>query len=102
MSEMKQIEKAEIVSHLLKTIANPVRLLLLCLLLDKQHNVSEMLEKIDISQSALSQHLAILKKEDIIKSQKQGKYIYYSIKDQKTIDILAFLEKTCCNADLKH
>jgi DNA-binding transcriptional ArsR family regulator len=89
--EQISVEMAE----LLKTIANPIRLQILCCILEKKKNVSELLEKINIAQSPLSQHLAILKKNKIIKSEKHGKYIFYSIKDEKTKKILGFLGKIC-------
>ena len=85
------------VADLLKNIANPIRLMVLCNLLNKDMTVSDLLECIDISQSALSQHLTILREKNIIKDTKSGKYVYYSISDVKTKQILRFLHETCCN-----
>jgi DNA-binding transcriptional ArsR family regulator len=92
------IQKKELsieVANLLKTIANPIRLQILCCILEKKKNCSELLEKIDIDQSPLSQHLTILKKNQIIKSEKHGKYIFYSIKNEKIKQIFNFLYKIC-------
>ncbi len=85
------------VANLLKNIANPIRLMVLCNLLNKEMTVSELLKSIDISQSALSQHLTILREKSIIKDEKSGKYVYYSISDEKTKQILGFLHEICCN-----
>jgi DNA-binding transcriptional ArsR family regulator len=85
------------VADLLKNIANPIRLMVLCNLLNKDMTVSDLLECIDISQSALSQHLTILREKNIIKDTKSRKYVYYSISDVKTKQILGFLHQICCN-----
>ena len=73
--------------------------LCLCCLLDGKKNVSELLESVNISQSAMSQHLMLLKEKKILKDEKNGKYIYYSIIDEQTIQILGFLKKIC-NKDI--
>ena len=91
---------AEDVAQLLKNIANPIRLLILCNLLEGTKNVSELLENIDISQSALSQHLILLKENNIIKDNKVGKFVYYHIVDKKTEEILGFLNKICCESNI--
>ncbi len=92
---MNQTELATKIAEILKNIANPIRLECLCHLLDGKKNVSELLEKIKISQSALSQHLILLKEKGILKDEKAGKFIYYSIKDQQTVEILGFLKNVC-------
>ena len=86
---------AKEISSLLKKIANPTRLMILCQVIEKEKNVSELLEIVEVSQSALSQHLALLKKYKIIKDEKCGKYVFYSIRDQKTKEILGFLSEVC-------
>lgn len=88
------------ISELLKNIANPIRLQVLCHIFKKEKNVSELLEKIKISQSALSQHLVIMKENGIIKSEKKGKYVFYSLKNNKIKDILSFLKKICTKNDI--
>ena len=85
------------VADLLKNIANPIRLMVLCNLLKNDMTVSELLKCVDVSQSALSQHLTILREKNIIKDTKSGKYVYYSISHVKTKQILGFLHETCCN-----
>ena len=86
---------AKEISSLLKKIANPTSLMILCQVIEKEKNVSELLEIVEVSQSALSQHLALLKKYKIIKDEKCGKYAFYSIIDQKTKEILGFLSEVC-------
>ncbi len=86
---------AKEMSALLKKIANPTRLMILCQIVEKEKNVSELLKTVEVLQSALSQHLALLKKYKIIKNEKCGKFVFYSIKDQKTKKILGFLTEIC-------
>jgi DNA-binding transcriptional ArsR family regulator len=95
---MKYEEKQEFakkISDILQIISNPVRLLLLCHLLEKESNVSEMLKKITISQSALSQHIAILRKNNIISATKKGQFIHYNLADNMVKSILLSLQKLC-------
>ncbi len=92
---MQKYQHAVEISDLLKVISNPARLVLLCLLLQRQRNVSDLLDSIDISQSAISQHLAILREKNIIKAEKHGKYVFYSIKDARIVKILGFLSSIC-------
>jgi ArsR family transcriptional regulator len=92
---MNQKELSIKIAEILKNIANPIRLQCLCCLVDERKNVSQLLERIDISQSALSQHLILLKDKGIVKDEKVGKFIYYSIADEQTVEILGFLKKIC-------
>jgi len=65
----------------LRAVANPIRVKLILCLGKKPKNVSELIKVCNLSQSAVSQHLSILKKADIVVSQKEGKEIYYHLKD---------------------
>jgi DNA-binding transcriptional ArsR family regulator len=96
MAEKKQNEEMSFkIANLLKVIANPIRLQVLCCLLSGEKSVSHMLDLIDISQSALSQHLSILREKNVLKDNKVGKFIYYSIINQETVEILGFLKNIC-------
>lgn len=72
----KNSAKAE---SMLKILASAKRLMILCHLVKEKKSVSELLELVDLSQSALSQHLAKMRKEGILKCQKEGQIVYYSI-----------------------
>ncbi len=95
MTNKSKQKLAKEMASLLKRIANPSRLMILCQIAKKEKNVSELLKTVEVSQSALSQHLALLKKYKIIKDEKCGKFVFYSIKDQKTRKILGFLTEIC-------
>ena len=66
-------------SALLKVMGNEKRLLVLCQLVDKELSVGELLAGIKLSQSALSQHLAILREAGLVESRKSGQTVFYSL-----------------------
>ncbi len=94
MDEMK--EKAKEVSDLLKVLANDNRLLILCELAQNEQSVSELLAKLPITQSGISQHLAILKANGILSYDKKGQTIFYKIKDPRILKLLTTIKETYC------
>jgi ArsR family transcriptional regulator, virulence genes transcriptional regulator len=66
-------------ARLLKALANDHRLLILCMLVEGEHSVSEMNERLDLSQSALSQHLARLREEGLVETRREAQTIYYRV-----------------------
>ena len=63
--------------------SNPIRLKLLCCLNKKSSNVNELTNSCGLAQSAVSQHLSKLKSAGLVKSKRRGKYIYYSLENEK-------------------
>ena len=70
-------------SEISKTLANPIRLAILHSLRDGEKSVNELTEILTISQSNLSQHLAIMRQKGILKTRKQGTSIFYSVTNPK-------------------
>lgn len=87
-------ERAQEVSNLLKTLAHPERLKALCILAGGEQSVALLQQASSLSQSALSQHLAVLRKGDIIQMRKEAQCVFYSIKDPRILNLLGAL-KTC-------
>ncbi len=83
----------EIASEVLRAIAHPVRLKILCGLLKDECNVSEMIEKTNVSQSNVSQHLSILRRQRIIVPKRIGNKRCYRIVDERVVEILKILGK---------
>lgn len=79
-------------AKILKAISNLKRLEILFLLREGELSVGELQELVKLSQSALSQHLAILREEDIVKTRRKAQTIFYSIYEPKVLKILEFLE----------
>ncbi len=84
---------AKLASTLLKAIANPYRLIILSQLkVLGERNVNQLLANIAITQPALSQHLAVMRKEGLIATRKRGTLVYYSINEPLVNNILNALE----------
>lgn len=90
-------DQAKSVAKLLRVLSNENRLLVLCALIDEPQTVGRLLEKTPgISQSALSQHLTLLKAHGLVDSQKSGQNITYRIADPRLEEIIAVLKKNYC------
>ncbi|MCG3143967.1 MAG: Transcriptional activator HlyU [Gammaproteobacteria bacterium] len=84
-------------ARLMRSLANPHRLLVLCVLSEGELSVSELNERIPLSQSALSQHLAVLRREKLVRTRRESQTIYYSVTAGPAMDIVRLLhEKFCC------
>ena len=89
-------ESASSVVTILKSLANTDRLLILCHLAQSELNVSQIEEKTHINQPTLSQQLMMLRKSYVVTTLRDGKQIYYSIKDEKLIVVLTTLYDLYC------
>lgn len=90
------LKKCDEVSQLLKILAHPDRLRILCRLLDGKATVGEITEFCDISQSATSQFLARMKAEGLLSSQREGSYVYYAVGDRRLIQLLRAIRDSYC------
>ncbi|MEZ5840891.1 MAG: metalloregulator ArsR/SmtB family transcription factor [Hyphomicrobiales bacterium] len=86
-------------SALLKTLANEWRLMILCHLTETELSVGELERILGLNQSALSQHLAVLRRQGIVKTRRQAQQIYYSIANDKATSIISKLYDLYCAAD---
>jgi DNA-binding transcriptional ArsR family regulator len=84
-------------ARLMKTVGNESRLMVLCALVDRELTVTELLERVDLSQSALSQHLAVLRREKLVATRRESQSIYYSLASSTAGKLIAFLHKTYCS-----
>jgi len=90
-------EMAGFVAAILKELSNEKRLLILCALIEnKGVSVAELAETVNLSQSAMSQHLARLREQAIINFRRDGATIHYFIADQKISRILKTLKSLYC------
>ena len=80
----------------LKSLAHRDRLKLLCGLIEGELPVSDIESQVGASQSAVSQHLARLKDEGILRSRRDGRQIFYSIADPVALEIVALLYQRFC------
>lgn len=80
-------------SNFLKAMAHHGRLMILCHLVTGEKSVTELENLLSLRQAAVSQQLARLRFEDLVGSRREGKAIYYSIKDKKVLKILFLLNE---------
>jgi DNA-binding transcriptional ArsR family regulator len=94
---LKQLEKsAHKASDLLGAMANPSRLMILCQLASGERSVSDLQPAIGLSQSALSQHLAVLRRKHLVRTRRVGQSIYYSLSSGQAASIMQTLHEQFC------
>lgn len=77
----------------LKIMANENRLFIMCNLLDGELSVSELAERVNLGQSALSQHLALLREQELVSTRKESQVVYYSLHSPAVIKMLGLLKE---------
>ncbi len=91
--------RANEVAALLRELANEKRLLILCLLVETgEMRVSDLAERVGLSQSALSQHLARLREEKLVTFRRDSQTLWYRIADPRIEDLMAQLHRIFCPA----
>jgi ArsR family transcriptional regulator, virulence genes transcriptional regulator len=88
--------KSEEASELLAVLANRRRLAILCELHKGERQVGELEKVLDLSQSALSQHLAKLREAQVVRTRREAQTIFYSISDARAERLLAALFDMFC------
>ena len=82
---------------LLKVMANEIRLLVLCHLAEADElSVGELMDRVGLSQSALSQHLARLRDEGLVATRKEAQSVFYRVSDPRAQQVLALLHQIYC------
>jgi DNA-binding transcriptional ArsR family regulator len=82
--------------ELLKSLSNERRLLIVCALCRQERSVGELEKIVELSQSALSQHLARLRRDGLVDTRREAQTIYYSMKDEKARVVLLSLMHIFC------
>ena len=78
---------------MLKVLGNQKRLEILYHLSGKELNVGELEKMVDLSQSALSQHLAVLRNNGIVKTRRSAQTIFYSIRSETALKLINLLDR---------
>ena len=90
------LKQCDVVSGVLKALSHPVRLKILCHIMEKERSVNELTEFCEISQSAMSQFLNRMKAEGVVVARRDRNFMYYSIADKKLIRLLQALREIYC------
>ena len=99
---MQSMDSAEMSVHadsavqLLKSLSNRSRLMVLCLLSEGELSVGTLQCRLSVSQSALSQHLAVLRQQNLVKTRRESQTIFYSLYDPKAAQLVALLYEMFC------
>ncbi|TDO96937.1 ArsR/SmtB family transcription factor [Marinomonas balearica] len=94
MDEM--LARASEAAGFLKALGNERRLIILCNLVDQELSVSGLNERLPLSQSALSQHLAVLRKDGLVTTRRDSQTIYYSIGDERVRQLMQTMYTLFC------
>ena len=89
-------EHAQEASALLKQLSNPHRLMILCSLIDGELSVTELNNRTNLSQSALSQHLASLRSAELVQTRREAQTIFYQLQGNEAIQVIKVLKSIYC------
>jgi len=87
---------ADEASALLKSLANRHRLIIICQLSEKERSVGELAELLNIRDSTVSQHLALLRKDGLVTARRDGQTIWYSISSAPARELVGALYRSYC------
>ena len=89
-------EHIEQASRALKAMSHPLRLKILCVLGDKEVSVQDIVELVGTTQSNISQHLAILREKDVLRTRKDANRVYYRVSDPRTLKLIGLMRDVFC------
>jgi len=87
---------ADQASELLKALANRHRLLIICQLIDGERSVGELAAFLNLRDSTVSQHLALLRKDGLVSARREAQTIFYSIASEPAREVLKTLYQAFC------
>lgn len=90
---------AQNASDLMKTLGHKDRLMVLCHLSSGEKSVGELARLLEIPQSPLSQHLARMRKENLVQTRREAQTIYYSIASDEAERFVCLMHEIYCGAD---
>jgi DNA-binding transcriptional ArsR family regulator len=91
------MKNARAASDFLKALAHENRLLLLCLLSERERSVTELEELLSLRQTTVSQQLARLRLDGLVKTRRDGKTVYYSLADSSTLKFVNVIYEMFCS-----
>jgi DNA-binding transcriptional ArsR family regulator len=94
-------ESASRAATLLRLLGNEKRLMVLCQLADGELSVGALQARVGLSQSALSQHLALLREQGVVATRRESQTVYYRIADHAALRIIETLAELFCPPDMR-
>ncbi len=96
ISQTAMAAAAEEAANCLKALSNPSRLLLLCQLVPGEKSVGELEQALDLGQAYVSQQLARLRSEGLVRAERDGRVVRYSVADPRIMPVLKVLYEQFC------
>ncbi len=84
------------VSQILKALAHPQRLMILSNLLQGEKTVTDLIETCEASQSQISHFLTRMKLEGLVKANRDGRFVYYSVADKRLFQLMKTIQNEYC------
>ena len=97
MDDLEQ--RARRASDFLKALANPDRLMILCMISDRELSVGELEAMLGLRQPTLSQQLARLREDQLVSTRRAGKQIFYRLASEEVRRTIALLEDMFCDGE---
>ena len=91
-----EYQEIEHLSELLKSIAHPIRLKILCLLQEREMTVGDLRNAVQTTNANVSQHLSILRSQGVIDFRKDANFIYNRIADERITELIRTLRELFC------
>jgi len=88
-------------AKLLRALGNERRLMILCQLTEGERSVGQLAPSVGLSQSALSQHLAVLREEGVVATRREAQVVWYRIADPAALKVVATLAEIFCPPEAK-
>ena len=89
-------QRAEDATRLMKAMASPVRLKILCSLVEGEMAVGAMVERIGLREANVSQHLSLLRRDGVVATRRDGQTIYYRLSDPAALAVRETLYGIFC------
>lgn len=92
----KMQDNAQAAADILKTMAHPERLLVLCQLVEGEVGAGALQANSSLSQSAFSQHLSVLRKQKLVTTRKDAQQVFYTLNDPRIRTLLEAMHSSFC------
>ncbi|MFZ5450874.1 MAG: ArsR/SmtB family transcription factor [Thermodesulfobacteriota bacterium] len=89
-------ERLEKAARCLRTMAHPLRLMIIHLLSRREYSVQELEKELGASQSSISQHLGLLKDKEILSSRRSAQQVFYRLHNPRLLDLITMTRELFC------
>lgn len=86
-------------SELLKALANPHRLMIICQLIERERSVGELAQFLGLRQANVSQHLALLRRDGLIEARRDGQTLWYSVSSSPARKLVSTIHAVYCSKE---